>query len=161
MSHTLSNGPGPVRDLEEPRSMAEEDHPTGAGCEASSHLRRLLLAAGVGTVWSHRELARKSGHQLPRARWDRMMKHIPRGEYGTRWSPESLQLVSETLLRVGVRIPLESLKRAVAADLGYGTTTTGDELSEVLSRVEGLSTDEKLQLLRELAQQIQPPDGNR
>lgn len=141
--------------------MADDDHTTGATGEPRSHLRRLLLEAGVGSQWSHRDLARKSGQRLPRATWDRMTKPIPPGRRGVNWSPDTLAAVSETLLSVGVRVPLDSLKRVVSADLGYTTATTGDELSEVLSRVEGLTPDEKLRLLQELAQQMRPLDGNR
>lgn len=136
---------------------------SGAGW-APSHLRQLLVASGIGTEWGYRELARRSSQGgrkgLSRDTWRRLCAPIPAGQRGHRWDHDDLQVVSETLVRLGARVPVEALERAVLADLGYATAVSGDRLTEVMHRVSELTDDERLRLARTLLDMaVSPPDG--
>lgn len=131
---------------------------------APSRLRQLLVTHGVGTEWGYRELARRSSQGgrrgLSRDTWRRLCAPVPAGQRGHRWDHDDLQIVSDTLTRLGVRISIEALERAVLADLGYETAVTGDVLTEVMQRVSELTDDERLRLARTLLDMaVSPQDG--
>ena len=117
-----------------------------------SHLRRLLLAAGVGSRHGYRELARQSGHRLSREYWRRLVLPIPAGQRGTLYADEDLHAVAATLQRVGERITFSQIQRAFLADRGYEQAFSGDDLAEVMARLPRLTTVELLRLNLELAQ---------
>lgn len=121
---------------------------------APSHLRQLLAGHGCGTEWGYRELARRSSQGgrkgLSRDTWRRLCAAIPAGQRGHRWDHDDLQIVADTLTRLGVRVPVEALERAVLADLGYETAVSGDVMSDMMHRVSELTDDERLRLARTL-----------
>lgn len=121
-----------------------------------SHLRRLLLAAGVGSRHGYRELARKSGHRLSREYWRRLVLPIPAGQRGSQYADEDLHAVAETLRRAGERITLSQIERAYLADRGYAQALSGDDLSEVRARLSSLSMVDLLALNLEVAQLLAP-----
>lgn len=123
-----------------------------------SHLRRLLLGVGVGGKHGYRELARQSGHRLSREYWRRLVLPIPVGERGKLYAVEDLKVAAETLRKVGETITFGQIERAFLADRGYEQAVSGDDLSEVLARVQGLSQTDQLRLIQEVAQLL-APDG--
>lgn len=118
---------------------------------ASSHLRKLLVDAGVGTTWCYRELERQSGHRLSREYWRRLVLPIPAGERGHRWKVDDLRIVADTLRRVGARASFEQIERAVLTDLGYTQTVAGNDYVETAAKAAGLSQQDRLRLISELA----------
>lgn len=118
----------------------------GSASPSGGNLRRLLLAAGVGSRWTGRELERVCGKGpdgKPQLSYQTFNRMIRPGEEGHDWSPETLKLVAETLHKVGARIdgkPVTQgqLTRAWAADYGhagYISVTPGDSLNEMLERL--------------------------
>jgi hypothetical protein len=124
-----------------------------------SHLRSLLTGAGVGGRHGYRELARQSGHRLSREYWRRLVLPIPAGERGTLYAEEDLRAVAETLRKVGETITFGQIERAFLADRGYKQAVSGDDLTEVLARVQGLSHSDQLRLIQEVALLL-APDGD-
>jgi hypothetical protein len=101
-----------------------------------SHLRELLLDAGVTTKWSTRELARRSDYKLSKDFWWRVATPIPPGQRGCRWDIDDLKVAADTLTRLGASVTFARIERAVLADLGYSSDRVTD-LAQSLASVIG------------------------
>lgn len=133
-----------------------KDH--GGAVSEPSHLRRHLLAAGAGNGFSYRQLERASGYRVKKDTWSRLVAPIPPGQRGKRWPFKTLTAAAETLRKLGSTVTVSQLERAMLADLGYAQAVSGDDLSEVLARVAGLSHTDQLRLIQEVALML-APDG--
>ncbi|MGH8571203.1 MAG: hypothetical protein ACREX8_01330 [Gammaproteobacteria bacterium] len=125
----------------------------GSASPAGGNLRRLLLAAGVGSRWTGRELERVCGKGLdgkPRLSYQTFNRMIRPGEERHDWSPETLKLVAETLRKVGARIdgkPITQgqLTRAWSADYGhagYVSVTPSDSVEDMIERLPFMAAED-------------------
>jgi len=116
-------------------------------------LRSSLLDAGVGGRHSCRELARRSGGRVPAQDWALLVASIPAGHVGLRWDDETLEVVADTLHRLGEQVTADQLQRAKLADLGYIVTTSDDDLGEHVAKLRAMGEPD-LRRLRHLLQEV-------
>lgn len=131
--------------------MAREQ---GDAHSAPSHLRRLLLDAGVGSQFTLRQLAKTSGYRLSKDWWARVTAPIP--PRGHNVKADALRIAADTLRQLGSPVTFEQLDRAMLADRGHIPAASGDDLSEVLARVQNLSHADQLRLIQEVALLLAP-----
>lgn len=114
-----------------------------------SHLRRLLLAAGVGSRHGYRELERRSGHRLSRESWRRMVQPRSPDRPPVMHSTEDLRVAADTLRELGERITFEQVERAFLADRGYEVVP--NDFDDVLSLLPFLNREQLVTLLLHVA----------